>query len=183
MRIVLPRLERIIPARAGFTTFGIPVRETPMDHPRSRGVYRILGIPYSGTPGSSPLARGLPMVVLLLGVDRGIIPARAGFTRPRRRPRTCAWDHPRSRGVYRVRGRRPRAQPGSSPLARGLRSTRGGRCSRVRIIPARAGFTASRFVLCLCVWDHLRSRGVYPAVPRRPGLPRRIIPARAGFTK
>ena len=92
---------------------------------------------------------------------------------------------------------------GSSPLARGL--LRGllppppGR----RIIPARAGFTRLRRVTVSASWDHPRSRGVYhvlaadlqfvpgssplarglrpPGRRRRP--PRRVIPARAGFTR
>ena len=70
-------------------------------------------------------------------------------------------DHPRSRGVYSPT--RPGWEPfaGSSPLARGL--PRGDLMSpgRLRIIPARAGFTP----------------------PHRASLRgRRIIPARAGFT-
>ena len=91
---------------------------------------------------------------------------------------------------------------GSSPLARGLRSGFGRTAEEVRIIPARAGFTAY-----VCVdggWhaDHPRSRGVYSALclvmarsvgssPLARGLLEkvrkavsdvRIIPARAGFT-
>ena len=53
--------------------------------------------------GSSPLARGLlrhPTAVLL---QRGIIPARAGFTRSGRGRGMRAGDHPRSRGVYMLR--------------------------------------------------------------------------------
>ena len=73
----------------------------------------------------------------------------------------------------------------------------------VGIIPARAGFTRSRSTRPVSSTDHPRSRGVYPlAIGRRDcasgssplarGLPphrrrrhlrRRIIPARAGFTR
>ena len=74
---------------------------------------------------------------------------------------------------------------------------------RLRIIPARAGFTLCDMFRPHRRWDHPRSRGVYP-VPRRRTHPpggssplarglrtqsrlggrgRRIIPARAGFTR
>ena len=53
---------------------------------------------------------------------------------------------------------------------------------RVRIIPARAGFTAMRFLGEFWLRDHPRSRGVYWRCCSRRTRPRRIIPARAGFT-
>ena len=92
---------------------------------------------------------------------------------------------------------------GSSPLARGLPGGRAGcRCGR-RIIPARAGFTRSSSRCARRRGDHPRSRGVYlgqqldprhagGSSPLARGLPlrphqgvegRRIIPARAGFTR
>ena len=91
---------------------------------------------------------------------------------------------------------------GSSPLARGLRRAHRRVGGRGGIIPARAGFTAFRFVAFRVCVDHPRSRGVYhPSAGRRvpPGgssplarglqdrapswrQPARIIPARAGFT-
>ena len=71
-----------------------------------------------------------------------------------------------------------------------------------RIIPARAGYTTIRSAWNVLIWDHPRSRGVYPtwAKPEdlvlgssplarglRVGIARLlvghgIIPARAGFT-
>ena len=72
--------DRIIPARAGFTS-----RVT-----RGR----------RGRPGSSPLARGLQREGIRVDQANGIIPARAGFTG---RAWAAGWstrDHPRSRGVY-----------------------------------------------------------------------------------
>ena len=113
------------------------------------------------------------------------------------------WDHPRSRGVYPVSHGEPDTLEGSSPLARGLpRPLPPGR-HRVRIIPARAGFTVGCGGVDGRRGDRPRSRGVYlngEAVPRRfmgssplaRGLPPRflrrrhdgrIIPARAGFTR
>ena len=51
--------DRIIPARAGFTEKSGLTHLTMRDHPRSRGVYRMMGILGSMWIGSSPLARGL----------------------------------------------------------------------------------------------------------------------------
>ena len=152
--------------------------------------------------GSSPLARGL----LLLVGDRvavvGIIPACAGFTRPRRTAPAPRADHPRLRGVYAAQEDRARAQGGSSPLARGLRPRLHGDPLNDRIIPACAGFTAAHPVLPLLRADHPRLRGVYHSAadvaydergssPLARGLHatlfsryfrHRIIPACAGFT-
>ena len=116
---------------------------------------------------------------------------------------SCLRDHPRSRGVYTFPSERARLESGSSPLARGLRVDTGRQRRRLRIIPARAGFTAERGITIPALEDHPRSRGVY----ERSGVPSRmtagssplargllcrllararmirIIPARAGFTK
>ena len=92
--------------------------------------------------------------------------------------------------------------PGSSPLARGLPAVRGHPRDRLRIIPARAGFTDRPLGPLPAAQDHPRSRGVYDAavvvrngtvgssplargLPVHDGLDGRvggIIPARAGFT-
>ena len=112
-------------------------------------------------------------------------------------------DHPRSRGVYAPPPGWSRAGAGSSPLARGLRRHGQPILSATGIIPARAGFTPPGNYRCRRRPDHPRSRGVYgwPRVrdrckrgssPLARGLPqpnhqrirgRRIIPARAGFTR
>ena len=112
---------RIIPARAGFTAAATAAGKR--------------------STGSSPLARGL---LTAAGADGGlarIIPARAGFTRAHDLLEAGDRDHPRSRGVYRRRGSGGRCGAGSSPLARGLPPPVGPVRGRVRIIPARAGFT------------------------------------------
>ena len=70
-----------------------------------------------------------------------IIPARAGFTRRRRRCSGPPPDHPRSRGVYSYEWTALRSRSGSSPLARGLLYQDRKRGIVVGIIPARAGFT------------------------------------------
>ena len=173
---------RIIPARAGFTRSCPPASRPATDHPRSRGVYRTSHPLIPSPGGSSPLARGLPTGESGLPASDGIIPARAGFTRPRSAGPAEAADHPRSRGVYLYSSTLRGDRFGSSPLARGL-------------LPRVPGWFA-------CRTDHPRSRGVYKCggitIVRRGGsspLARglrqglrvllkavRIIPARAGFT-
>ena len=92
-------------------------------------------------------------------------------------------DHPRSRGVYEMPVAQLIVAVGSSPLARGLRRRGAGRAPRIRIIPARAGFThaAMRASITRSGSSPL-ARGLPPRHGRdRHG--RRIIPARAGFTE
>ena len=141
------------------------------------------------------------MRFVFIGLFR-IIPARAGFTEQAYGVLGVAGDHPRSRGVY-----EPLTYPvprgtGSSPLARGLPHLPTHQTERIRIIPARAGFTTSSAGFSDGKTDHPRSRGVYRftvSAPRTgagssplargllPALLREhgeegIIPARAGFT-
>ena len=153
--------ERIIPARAGFTGGGGGRCLCAGDHPRSRGVYWPRRPPSSVGSGSSPLARGLHLPLPLAPNDRGIIPARAGFT-----CRANAWarkptDHPRSRGVYPSTMTGASPPVGSSPLARGLRAEVEAAWERIGIIPARAGFTEGADASPTPSADHPRSRGVY----------------------
>ena len=80
-RLLSHRRRRwIIPARAGFTGRNDRRRRGLQDHPRSRGVYRVLFRGLSSKSGSSPLARGLPF--------------------PNDWTLSRVLDHPRSRGVY-----------------------------------------------------------------------------------
>ena len=196
------RVDRIIPARAGFTRGRLLAAGPGPDHPRSRGVYPLLPAHPLGTAGSSPLARGLPDARHARVRPRRIIPARAGFTRHRCRRRRRSGDHPRSRGVYRVTREAGPSPAGSSPLARGLPVPRQEVVQDLRIIPARAGFTVKVWRLSDHLGDHPRSRGVYiindtdgkaltGSSPLARGLRQwtqgraydlRIIPARAGFT-
>ena len=172
------------------------------DHPRSRGVYHIDARKNEIAAGSSPLARGLQMYALTSKPRDGIIPARAGFTPSPARPCRPDADHPRSRGVYWDAVWGAVSGFGSSPLARGLPDCVYSRAHGARIIPARAGFTASSGRWLELPGDHPRSRGVYPrgtendnrargSSPLARGLHvrhaevhhrRGIIPARAGFT-
>ena len=134
-------IDRIIPARAGFTIEVYAWDGGWRDHPRSRGVYR--ASPVSSTPciGSSPLARGLRFLAGLVAGRARIIPARAGFTRYIYGGDTWRKDHPRSRGVYISAPSGASTILGSSPLARGLLTAHSPTAIQPRIIPARAGFT------------------------------------------
>ena len=152
---------RIIPARAGFTWAGTWGTRSSADHPRSRGVYDNDAETGHNSDGSSPLARGLRPLPARPASPRGIIPARAGFTRY-----DCPWrrrwaDHPRSRGVYVLIASRSSTQTGSSPLARGLHGDDVAALPVVGIIPARAGFTVTNLAKSAQIADHPRSRGVY----------------------
>ena len=151
----------IIPARAGFTPSGPWSVALCRDHPRSRGVYRLLFRRSDVEAGSSPLARGLPAGSVWQFCDGRIIPARAGFTPPPPASARPVRDHPRSRGVYALGRWSLRSFCGSSPLARGLQETHMHTLDSLRIIPARAGFTVVFLVFSRFLWDHPRSRGVY----------------------
>ena len=111
--------------------------------------------------GSSPLTRGLPPRPAVWPARLRIIPARAGFTSRHRPPESGPGDHPRSREVYGERPDRGTGRLGSSPLARGLLTINPPARRRLRIIPARAGFTSADIVTGMCLEDHPRSRGVY----------------------
>ena len=132
--------------------------------------------------GSSPLARGLRRRQQPAMCTHRIIPARAGFTRPRSPTSTPTWDHPRSRGVYAAETARLKQDNGSSPLARGLRAGSGVDAVGGGIIPARAGFTSEEpGMIRVAPGSSPLARGL-PARERELPLLRRIIPARAGFT-
>ena len=175
-------VTRIIPARAGFTTCDSRGASLKQDHPRSRGVYVIPWGLVAARSGSSPLARGLPADAVGVWAGTGIIPARAGFTRPALRRGLDGQDHPRSRGVYPNWIRAVTRVRGSSPLARGLPSPAPLGGSTGSDHPRSRGVysTASPTLTCSPGSSPL-ARGLRPTPPRR--RPRRwIIPARAGFT-
>ena len=132
---------RIIPACAGFTTWSGTAAPPRWDHPRLRGVY--LNVPPTQPPmhGSSPLARGLRQPPFRHDVRGRIIPACAGFTRPRPSGAPATADHPRLRGVY--------------------AAVRAGAVDAAGIIPACAGFTLQPGDGSGRAGDHPRLRGVY----------------------
>ena len=155
---------------------------TTTDHPRSRGVYTVSTPSCNLRTGSSPLARGLRWSDLPLDEVRGIIPARAGFTRFSHRELQHPGDHPRSRGVYLSNAISIMNPYGSSPLARGLLHFISLISFTSGFIPARAGFTSVFY------FDTEFQRGSSPLARGLPACPHDhiddggIIPARAGFT-
>ena len=135
------RCHRIIPALAG-NTFRPP---QPMiewwDHPRSRGEYAITADQQAGRWGSSPLSRGIPSWRLYNAAVLRIIPALAGNTSGLRSRLARSWDHPRSRGEYRLVEDTALAKSGSSPLSRGILEQELHSVAEIGIIPALAGNT------------------------------------------
>ena len=122
------------------------------------------------------------MAVVVGRVKSGIIPARAGFTCGTRPRPWKPWDHPRSRGVYKLMRNMGLMLLGSSPLARGLQECPRRSVRTPGIIPARAGFTPRSTHFSAKNRDHPRSRGVYGQLRLRTAGLGGIIPARAGFT-
>ena len=156
-----PLRLRIIPARAGPTRPPSTSRSLKPDHPRSCGA-NFTPVETGSTPaGSSPLVRGQPELVLDPVERVRIIPARAGPTEFADLPGLRPADHPRSCGANFLRTTCAVNNDGSSPLVRGQRRRPHIGPIPGRIIPARAGPTASWIVS---------------------NLPPRIIPARAGPT-
>ena len=141
MGLALGAGNRIIPARAGCTGATTSTALTSADHPRSRGVHLVHGEVIDALLGSSPLARGARSPWQVLGGALGIIPARAGCTRPAAARSLCPGDHPRSRGVHCGHCVRSTSLRGSSPLARGARRGLSPPGLGPGIIPARAGCT------------------------------------------
>ena len=90
----------LIPARAGNTLKMVLRLNLMRAHPRSRGEHPGEDGATEIHPGSSPLARGTPFTPLLLYIENGLIPARAGNTRVRPMGFAEQRAHPRSRGEH-----------------------------------------------------------------------------------
>ena len=110
----------IIPALAGNTGSHMMEVCGQMDHPRSRGEYRIRYLPTAGRLGSSPLSRGIRSSPPPAHRLSRIIPALAGNTNVFGVRDVLDPDHPRSRGEYASRCVVSRYHDGSSPLSRGI---------------------------------------------------------------
>ena len=153
----------IIPAHAGFTCRPTSRPLTPRDHPRTRGVYRLVVEGGVAPRGSSPHTRGLRSRAQPQSSAERIIPAHAGFTTACPWPVPAGSDHPRTRGVYNFNVLWSGWRDGSSPHTRGLPPTQAVPGSGRRIIPAHAGFTGGFRLLMRVIQDHPRTRGVYYA--------------------
>ena len=134
-------VNRIIPARAGFTAALQRWRRRPPDHPRACGVYMESEDRLPLVRGSSPRVRGLLIGFIDGSFLSGIIPARAGFTASIDAKAAQLGDHPRACGVYLSQVGDRHLSSGSSPRVRGLLASLAVSAVPGRIIPARAGFT------------------------------------------
>ena len=150
---------RIIPARAGPTDSFGRVFLSFADHPRSCGANRFVRASFFIIRGSSPLVRGQLIGRAHLRHGLRIIPARAGPTDRSECISTMRSDHPRSCGANGHAGRHGRRLAGSSPLVRGQPDGAGDASRQTRIIPARAGPTASLMLAKVEGTDHPRSCG------------------------
>ena len=91
---------RIIPADAGNTRQCRLKPANDGDHPRGCGEHDPFSVTTLGYCGSSPRMRGTP---LRYGIDigeNGIIPADAGNTTVRVKPKSLSEDHPRGCGEH-----------------------------------------------------------------------------------
>ena len=152
--------------------------------------------------GSSPRGRGKPRTSTCCASRAGLIPARAGKTRPSPSPMKWAQAHPRAGGENFCPDPSMSADSGSSPRGRGKPHLGAHLEMRLRLIPARAGKTLRSRRLEKLAAAHPRAGGendpfkMASAVrlgssPRgrgkrdrrhcRPGRDR-LIPARAGKT-
>ena len=115
--------------------------------------------------GSSPLARGTLVLIMLLLMVFGLIPARAGNTPRLRCVIRFSRAHPRSRGEHWFTVSSLTCYLGSSPLARGTLSRHRAQLLKLGLIPARAGNTRHRDHSTPCPRAHPRSRGEHPSNP------------------
>ena len=115
--------------------------------------------------GSSPLARGTPQRQGRSRLIRGLIPARAGNTRPLFGHDQGTGAHPRSRGEHRRSIGHLLPLAGSSPLARGTRGQGRVRKCPAGLIPARAGNTGPCSRSSPMGRAHPRSRGEHQTAP------------------
>ena len=154
-----PSNRRIIPARAGQTGASAkPTSSTP-DHPRACGANDDIKAIKSQDAGSSPRVRGKRKEGTSIMASCRIIPARAGQTSRRPASAGCRSDHPRACGANGCALCEIFPMVGSSPRVRGKRmDTLAGR-QPVRIIPARAGQTATSNLTANGASDHPRACG------------------------
>ena len=114
---------RLIPARAGKTRRRRCSHSSDRAHPRAGGENTLDGLVVDLATGSSPRGRGKLMNFGQRGLQRGLIPARAGKT-----PRSPPWGrrtpaHPRAGGENSASAALLMVEKGSSPRGRGKRRT------------------------------------------------------------
>ena len=136
-----PARRRLIPARAGKTSFMSFPSWVGAAHPRACGENLDLADPASFPLGSSPRVRGKLPHVLRGRLVAGLIPARAGKTTSPSGVSPAPAAHPRACGENFQTTILPRLREGSSPRVRGKRNPAPGPRRLEGLIPARAGKT------------------------------------------
>ena len=131
----------LIPAHAGKTPPDPLACHRRRAHPRSRGENILCPKLATCLHGSSPLTRGKPLTSEFSRPRARLIPAHAGKTAIRLRPRSSRTAHPRSRGENWSSLAMRAGEMGSSPLTRGKLVGLLGRRLRAGLIPAHAGKT------------------------------------------
>ena len=150
---------RIIPARAGQTLGRSLENNSKPDHPRACGANSNPAAPKKRNGGSSPRVRGKRLAGIATVHFGRIIPARAGQTVFRRQTYRPVPDHPRACGANAAVRRSFMIPSGSSPRVRGKPRAYAADIREMRIIPARAGQTATTDDKTLQRADHPRACG------------------------
>ena len=134
-------LRRLIPARAGKTPSTAPCGRCARAHPRAGGENAEGWEPGGAIRGSSPRGRGKRRAWFRWAWGFRLIPARAGKTWHRSRPRLNTTAHPRAGGENFLGESGNLSPGGSSPRGRGKRFYPADERQRPGLIPARAGKT------------------------------------------
>ena len=150
---------RIIPARAGQTPCWSTAMPQQTDHPRACGANTANKRLKITADGSSPRVRGKLGGAHSVGALPRIIPARAGQTSRAAGSHAVSTDHPRACGANPAALLSLVAASGSSPRVRGKPERRSLSDGQLRIIPARAGQTASLSWSRVQSSDHPRACG------------------------
>ena len=149
----------IIPAHAGNTRANAECGCHKWDHPRTCGEHQLYTSSQFAHKGSSPHMRGTLIVIVVVGLSGGIIPAHAGNTQAPPRPASCRRDHPRTCGEHRRLPVGRVLRSGSSPHMRGTLAGLESAVDDQGIIPAHAGNTLTFTVDPACYADHPRTCG------------------------
>ena len=151
--------HRLIPAWAGKTCRKLRRERAAAAHPRAGGensTVERLSLSYSG---SSPRGRGKRRGVAGQRIGGRLIPARAGKTPSPAISASTASAHPRAGGENSTVERLSLSYSGSSPRGRGKPASALEITVLLRLIPARAGKTASRSYRGRSSWAHPRAGG------------------------
>ena len=113
------QVSGLIPARAGSTRRSDRGFSVRWAHPRPCGEHEQVGGEAYAKQGSSPPVRGAPSPNPVENLLAGLIPARAGSTKPNDQHANFGGAHPRPCGEHESAVRRLNAKRGSSPPVRG----------------------------------------------------------------